>query len=85
MAQSNNTFNPPVAQQPVLTGSTFSQSWYQWFAQTVAKKLLAPAAAASAVFTSATTGTPGQIYYDQNFVYVCIGQNLWKRAALNAF
>jgi len=35
--------------------------------------------------TSGSPGTPGQIQSDQNFIYVCVGQNQWKRIALSAF
>jgi hypothetical protein len=79
-----NPYNPPLAQETVLSGSGFSFPWYQWFSATVAKVLRAPASSAPPV-TSAGAGVPGQIAYDQNFVYVCIQANLWKKIALTAF
>ena len=32
---------------------------------------------------SNATGTPGQISWDLNYVYVCVATNTWKRAQLN--
>lgn len=79
-----NPYNPPLAQEPVLTGKGFSFSWYQWMTGVVAKVLRAPVS--SAVPTSSVgAGVPGQIAYDQSFVYVCIGVNVWKRTPLSAF
>jgi hypothetical protein len=34
---------------------------------------------------SNATGTVGQIVWDTNYIYVCIGANTWKRATLNAY
>ena len=85
-----NPFNPPVVQDPVLTEqdgkqqNSFSFSWYQWFAMKVARALFAPVSGAAPA-SSAGAGTPGQIAYDQNFLYVCIRANVWKRIALTAF
>ena len=31
------------------------------------------------------TGTPGQIRIDANYIYVCVSDNTWKRAALSTF
>ena len=91
MAQStNNPFNPPVAQEPVLTEigdkkqNRFSMNWYQWCALTVARALFAPVSSAVPA-TSSSAGTPGQISYDSNFGYICIASNLWKRFPLSAF
>lgn len=35
--------------------------------------------------SSAAAGTPGNIKWDANFIYVCTALNTWKRAALTAF
>jgi hypothetical protein len=35
--------------------------------------------------TSSSTGTPGQICWDANYIYVCTSTNVWKRVALSAF
>ena len=39
-------------------------------------------ASASAPSSATDTGTPGDIRYDSNYVYICISNNTWKRAAL---
>jgi hypothetical protein len=81
----NNSFNPPVAQQGVLEeNNTFTFSWYQWLATKVARGLFAPVSS-SAPASSAAAGAPGQISFDENFIYVCIQPNLWKRSPLTAF
>ena len=80
---STNPNNPPQAQEPVLQGSSFSFSWYTWFSQKVGRNL--QTASPSAPQTSGASGTPNQIAYDQNYIYVCVGANTWKRAALSAF
>lgn len=79
-----NPLNPPIAQEAVLSGEGFSFSWYQWFTSTVARILNAPVSSAAPA-TAAGPGTPGQIAYDQNFVYVCIQTNVWKRSPLTTF
>lgn len=32
---------------------------------------------------NSSTGTTGQIAWDQNYVYVCVSPNKWKRSALS--
>ena len=39
-------------------------------------------ASTGAPATASSTGTPGDIRYDSNYVYICIANNTWKRAAL---
>jgi len=34
--------------------------------------------------TSTSTGQPGQIVWDSNWIYVCIAENLWKRSPLSS-
>ena len=34
--------------------------------------------------TSTSPGTPGQIAWDANYIYVCTAVNTWKRVALVA-
>jgi hypothetical protein len=38
-----------------------------------------------AVGTSADSGTPGSIRWDQNYLYICVRSNLWKRANLSSW
>ena len=35
--------------------------------------------------TTSTTGVVGQVTFDSSFIYVCIGTNEWRRAALAAW
>jgi hypothetical protein len=35
--------------------------------------------------SSSDTGTPGQIAWDSNYLYVCVATNTWKRSDLNTF
>ena len=35
--------------------------------------------------SATTTGNPGQIAWDTNYVYVCVAANTWKRAALSTW
>ena len=39
-------------------------------------------ASTGAPATASSTGTPGDIRYDSSYVYICIANNTWKRAAL---
>jgi len=39
-------------------------------------------ASSSAPSSASDTGTPGDIRYDSGYVYICISNNTWKRAAL---
>ena len=34
---------------------------------------------------SASPGQPGTIAFDSNWLYVCVGLNIWRRTALSAF
>lgn len=82
---SQNAFSPPVVQSPVLdqSGNTFARPWYEWLASTVANALQAPVSA-SAPANSSAQGTPGQVAFDQNFLYIFTG-NAWKRIPLTSF
>jgi len=35
--------------------------------------------------TGSSTGTPGQICWDADYIYVCTSTNVWKRVALSTF
>ena len=35
--------------------------------------------------SSAAPGQPGTFAFDANFLYVAVGQNIWRRVALNSF
>jgi len=36
-------------------------------------------------FSSGSTGTVGQMYVDENYIYICVANNVWKRTALTSF
>lgn len=40
---------------------------------------------ADAPVSAAAAGTAGQIAYDAGYIYVCVGLNEWKRAALSTW
>ncbi len=90
MPATTNPFNPPVANEPVLTEldgkptNFFSIAWFQWFATKVARGLFAPVSSAAPA-TSGAAGVPGQISYDATYIYICIQANVWRRIAHNAF
>ena len=42
-------------------------------------------ASSSAPSSATDTGTPGDIRYDSSYVYICISNNTWKRAALTTW
>jgi hypothetical protein len=42
-------------------------------------------ATASPPATATSAGSPGQIAYDSNYVYVCVAANTWKRASLGTW
>jgi hypothetical protein len=53
----------------------------RFLATTVATRL-----ASSAAPTSATaSGSPGQVAYDSNYIYVCVAANTWVRSALSTW
>jgi len=75
---------PPAIQTDFLTTNkkpTFP--WNSWF-QAVAVRLTRPVSNVPPA-TSASAGSPGQIAFDANFLYICTATNTWKRIALVAF
>jgi hypothetical protein len=83
---SNNPYNPPLSQEPVIQegANSFSFSWYRWFASVVSPALQSPVDS-SVPASAGASGTAGEIATDGNYLYVCVATNSWKRAALNAF
>lgn len=57
--------------------------WIQWMIS--AWTNLRSPAGTTVPANSTVAGVPGQLAYDQNFLYVCVGVNLWKRIALTNF
>ena len=48
------------------------------------KKLIL-GASANVPANASASGTPGQVAYDSNYVYICVAANTWKRAALETW
>lgn len=45
----------------------------------------APQITATIPANSSADGNPGTIAFDANWLYVCVGTNIWKRTALSSF
>lgn len=58
--------------------------WERWF-QAITDFLTALQIPRATPASSTATGVPDSITYDQNFIYVCVAKNTWKRAALSSF
>lgn len=58
--------------------------WERWF-QAITDFLTALQVPRATPTSSAATGTPDSITYDQNFIYICVAKNTWKRVALSSF
>ena len=72
---------------PANTRAASLQGAFQTSATNVQSVQPLPSGSASspAPTSSSSPGTPGQLAYDANFVYVCVSQNQWGRAALSSF
>lgn len=53
----------------------------RFLATTVATRLASPTAPSSAT----ASGSPGQVAYDSNYIYVCVAANTWVRASLSTW
>ena len=62
-------------------GSTESETTSYNMGDLLAPVIMPPSPPASAT----STGTIGEITYDENYVYVCIATNTWKRSALSSW
>jgi hypothetical protein len=75
---------PPIATKVLDAGGLFSNVWIQiwtnWWTS-----IRAPANVTAPPFNSLATGVIGQIAFDQNFLYVAVGTNKWKRLPLTNF
>lgn len=84
MGQQQQLSRPPDHVPVLDSDGTHAKSWSDWFTamQTtiVQGRTQVPAPA-----SSIATGVPFQIAADANFLYVCVGNNRWKRIPLQAF
>ena len=89
MAEFTTKFPAPPLRTPFATPHPTSGMlkahpiWEKWLQQ-IPGKLDAPASGAVPVNVH-SPGTIHQVAHDDNFVYVCIGPNRWKRAQLVDF
>ena len=80
-----NFANPPVDSDFETKGQPLpSFPWEQWFQAITSRfnQLTVPLATPK---SSSAPGVKDSITYDQNFVYVCVAPNVWKRSALTSF
>ena len=88
MVSLNGVIQSPAAYSVVGTTLTFNEVPLstdivdvRFLATTVATRLASATAPASAT----ASGNPGQVAYDSNYIYVCVAQNTWVRAALSTW
>lgn len=70
----------PVAPPPTDPKKMDSQTLTNWFTN-----LRAPANSVAPPATSASPAIAGQIAFDQNFIYIAVGKNQWRRIPHTAF
>jgi hypothetical protein len=79
---STSIYSTPII-QPNSTSGQMTWAWVQQFQQ-LALQLKTPVSTQVPASSSAN-GEAGQIATDSNYVYVAVGTNQWKRAALSSF
>lgn len=57
----------------------------KWFTQVQTGINASPQITAAIPVSSSSPGEPGTIAFDSNWLYVCVGNGIWRRAALNIF
>jgi hypothetical protein len=83
--QATPQFDSPLVDPQVGTLSIPWQYFLTWVYNQLGGRT---GASATGIFLASppqhagSVGSPGQIAFDQNFFYVCIGTNSWKRSAL---
>lgn len=70
----------PVALPPLDPKHFNTETATNWF-----QSIRSPAGTVPAPRTAKATGIPGQIAYDANYLYVCVGENEWRRIAHSSF
>jgi hypothetical protein len=72
----------PSTPGPSGTVSITHQKWLTQVQQAINTSAQATAAIPA---NSAAPGQPGTFAFDSNWLYICVGVNEWRRAALNTF
>jgi hypothetical protein len=65
--------------------SGISRPHVVWLQSIVDGVNASPQITATIPATSASPGQPGTIAFDSNFLYICVGLNIWRRVGINAF
>lgn len=71
---------PPVVTPFFDANKVISDGWLRWFQQVSIGLSTQPIPA-----NSASRGTPYQIAFDNDFLYICTENDTWRRIALSAF
>ena len=74
---------PPNLTQVVAEEGLFTGVWQLWL--TALWNAVRGPANTTAPANSAANGTVGQIAFDANYLYICVGAKQWKRIALQSF
>jgi hypothetical protein len=74
---------PPTNSQVVGDTSLFTSPWQLWL--TALWNAVRGPANTQAPKASNANGIAGQLAYDTNYLYVCLGANQWKRVPLQNF
>jgi len=66
-------------------GSGVALPHVNWFQSVAAGVNASPQITGVVPANSASKGEPGTIAFDANWLYICVGLNIWRRVALSAF
>lgn len=76
---------PPVRSDFIKQGEPApTYAWERWF-QAITDFLSAPQIKRYTPPASNSTGVQDSITYDNQFIYVCVAPNTWKRGTLSTF
>lgn len=78
---------PQQAPDKNVSGSPppLSYAHTKWFQEAATAINASPQIQSSVPASSTSDGTQGDIAFDNNYVYVCVGMNSWMRAPLSTF
>jgi hypothetical protein len=72
--------NPPYRAPHSNDAGTVSSEWQRFYSPLTSAVNAAPQIV-TAPASAAAGGTPGQLAYDSNYLYVCTDKNTWARYA----
>ena len=76
--------NPPQITTELVREETANYIWYRWF-KAVGDWMSRPMVPGGPPAAATDPGLPGEVRYDSSYVYVCVADNTWKRAALSTW